>query len=118
MRPSSCRRPSRLTTRTTRATGDRWPFRLTIGADQRPVRDGSVDASIADAILRNEVDGSGLAYLTLPSEGGSVTAYASTNRRMQRRYPSSAPVVIPLEWALGFRPDAVRKSNGWVVASA
>jgi len=86
-----------------------WPFRLTVGADKKPVRDGSVVASTADAILRNEVDGSGLAYLTLPSEGGSVTAYASTDRRMQRRYPSSAPVVIPLEWAPGFHPDAVRK---------
>jgi RNA polymerase sigma factor (sigma-70 family) len=89
--------------------GIAWPFRLTMGADQRPARDGSVDASIADAILRNEIDASGLAYLTLPSKGGSVTAYVSTDRRMQRRYPSSVPVAIPLEWARGFRPDAVRK---------
>src|SRR5262249_52079957 len=35
--------------------------------------------------------------------------YVSADRRMQRRYPSSVPVAIPLEWAPGFRPDAAQK---------
>ena len=38
-----------------------------------------------------------------------MTAYVSADRRMQRRDPSSVPVAIPLEWAPGFRPDAVQK---------
>jgi RNA polymerase sigma factor (sigma-70 family) len=85
-----------------------WPFRLTVGTDKKSVREGSVNASIADTLLWNEVDESGLAHLTLPSEGDSVSVGASAHRRLQRRYPSAHPVMIPLEWAAGFRPDAVK----------
>jgi RNA polymerase sigma factor (sigma-70 family) len=85
-----------------------WPFRLTVGADKKPLREGSVNASISDAAVRNEVDESGLARLTLPSEGGSVDVAAWAERSFQRRYSSAPPVMIPLEWAVGFRPDAIK----------
>ncbi len=89
--------------------GSVWPFRLTIGADKRPVRVGSVVASIPSPLVQNQVDESGLANVTLPTESGTATAWASTDHRWLRRFFPAVPIAIPLEWAANFRPESVKK---------
>jgi RNA polymerase sigma factor (sigma-70 family) len=89
--------------------GTVWPFRLTIGADKRPVRVGTVVASNPSPLVQNQVDDSGLANVTLPTEVGSATAWASTDHRWLRRFFPAVPIAIPLEWAANFRPEAVKK---------
>jgi RNA polymerase sigma factor (sigma-70 family) len=89
--------------------GTIWPFRLTIGLDKRPVRVGSVVASSPSPLVQNQVDNSGLANVTFPTEGGSVTAWASTDHRWLRRVFPAVPIAIPLEWPANFRPEAVKK---------
>jgi len=85
--------------------GTVWPFRL-IGADGRPVS-GSIRASTANEIFMPESDEAGGVNLTLPAEGGKVMAGAMMGKRLSRSL-ASIPVAIPLEWASGFRPEAVK----------
>jgi len=85
--------------------GSVWPFRL-VGIDEKPVL-GSIQTATADAHFWVEADETGRADVTLPTEGNKLTVTASTDRMRSRRFPA-LPIAIPLEWASGFRPEAVK----------
>jgi thiol-disulfide isomerase/thioredoxin len=80
-----------------------WTFRIAMGGGGRPVRAGFVTAARPpDETFRAETDDVGLARLTLPTEGGKITLAISESP------PSMNFVELPIEWATGFRPDAVK----------
>ena len=80
-----------------------WPFLVAMGGGGRPMRGGYVGASRPpDETFKTEADDSGLARLTLPVEGGKITVGIS------ERPPSANFVELPIEWASGFRTDAVK----------
>jgi RNA polymerase sigma factor (sigma-70 family) len=85
--------------------GTVWPFRL-IGADGRPV-DGFIQASTPGNLFRSEADEAGRADLTLPAEAGKVMAGSTMGKPRSVGF-ASMPVVIPMEWASGFRPEAAK----------
>jgi RNA polymerase sigma factor (sigma-70 family) len=86
--------------------GTVWPFHL-IGADGKPIKGGSVRASTANEIFLPEADEGGRVNLTLPTEGGKLMAAATREKLLSRSF-DSIPIVVPLEWASGFRPEAVK----------
>ena len=85
--------------------GTVWPFRL-IDADGRPAV-GSIRASNPGDLFQAEADEAGRADLTLPREDGKLMAGAERGSPRARSF-SSIPVAIPMEWASGFRTDAVK----------
>jgi hypothetical protein len=86
--------------------GTVWAFRL-VGADGRPVRGGSVQASTPEELFMPEADEEGRVNLTLPTEGAKMMAGALTEKVLSRSL-ATIPIVIPLEWASGFRTETVR----------
>jgi hypothetical protein len=82
-----------------------WPFHL-VGADGKPV-EGSVRASIPDAVFRSDADEGGRVNLTLPTEGRKVMAGVLKAKELSQGL-ASIPIVIPLEWSSGFRPAGVK----------
>ncbi len=54
-----------------------------------------------------EADEEGRLSLTLPTEAGKLMAGAMPDKVRSRSY-ASTPIMIPMEWASGFRPEAVR----------
>ena len=86
--------------------GTVWPFRL-VGADGRPVRSGSVQASTPEELFMPEADEEGRVNLTLPTEGAKMMAGALREKVLSRSL-ATIPIVIPLEWASGFRTETVR----------
>ncbi len=85
--------------------GVAWPFRLTRGAARRPVRGGCVAGSTQKEYFLVEADETGLARLTLPSDGGRITVYAMPHSA------SRDAVTITIERDAQFRPDAVARMD-------
>jgi RNA polymerase sigma factor (sigma-70 family) len=93
-----------------------WTFEL-IGPDRKPTA-GRVSSSSPNDFFLSEPDPKGRHRLTLPTEAGKATVVANAGEN-----PSATPtkpILIPLEWAAGFRPDAVRTiekaENGYRLA--
>jgi RNA polymerase sigma factor (sigma-70 family) len=86
--------------------GTVWSFQL-VGADGRPARRGSVQASTPNELFQPEADEAGRVNLTLPTEAGKVIAGASTDKILSRSL-ASIPIAIPLEWSSDFRTEAVK----------
>jgi len=79
-----------------------WTFQLTIGAEGRPGRGGTVAASTQNELFMAAADDAGLARLTLPSEGLKLTVNVAPE---PARVDS---VTFQLEWNPHFRPEAVK----------
>ncbi len=78
-----------------------WSFKLSRGAARRPVPGGSVGGPGPDEFFLATADATGIARLTLPDEGGTVTVYASPSK------VSMDSVALTIHREPGFRPDAV-----------
>jgi thiol-disulfide isomerase/thioredoxin len=86
-----------------------WTIGLTRGADGEPIRAGVVAHNLlpgeAPSYFRTEVDGSGLARVTLPEAAGRATML------MQAGDIPGSERLVSLEWEAGFLPDAIKSAD-------
>jgi len=84
--------------------GTVWDFVLSGVADARPRRTSVMAFDQADQtkVFSSEIDDSGGARLTLPTEGGTVTAHVGAEVEVAEW------VQLTIEWGAGFRPGAVQ----------
>ncbi|MDR3620524.1 MAG: sigma-70 family RNA polymerase sigma factor [Paludisphaera borealis] len=85
--------------------GTVWSFGF-LGTDGKPLK-GGVSAQSQHGFVSAEADRAGRFPLTLPAEAGEAAVVVVQNAIPPT--PNTKPIMTPLKWAAGFRPDFVRK---------